>query len=196
MAARPAQPGSPDSTPAIATAPARAPGASPPMDKPDYLSDAEWEESQRVDISRPKRKANGAHRPDPTVYAPPPIDTGDAVGPHDDAPFDPDYRPPGESAEFEEVGGIAKRITTLASLNERYAILQAEGSASVYVSRADFLPIQDTDLKRRLAGEVVRAVDSKGKPSYPPAFKYWAENAHRHVYLRVVFAAGAEARHL
>jgi hypothetical protein len=166
------------------------------MDKPDYLSDAEWEESQRVDISRPKRKANGAHRPDPTVYAPPPIDTGDAAGPHDDAPFDPDYRPPGESAEFEEVGGIAKRITTLASLNERYAILQAEGSASVYVSRADFLPIQDTDLKRRLAGEVVRAVDSKGKPSYPPAFKYWAENAHRHVYLRVVFAAGAEARHL
>ena len=123
--------------------------------KPDYFSDEQWEEHLKTQ-GKPKRKVNGAHRPDP-----PPFDSGDAAGMRDDAPFDPDYQPPGESAEFEEVGGITKRVTTLASLNERYAILQADGSASVYVNRQDFLPIQDTDLKRRLAGEVARRVDAE-----------------------------------
>lgn len=39
------------------------------------------------------------------------------------------------------VRGVQKRLTTLSELNDRYALLEAPGSASAYVSRADFLPI-------------------------------------------------------
>jgi hypothetical protein len=52
--------------------------------------------------------------------------------------------------------GVEKRITSLAELNERYALLEAHGSASVYISRPDHLPIAESDLRRRLAGEVVQ----------------------------------------
>ena len=52
------------------------------------------------------------------------------------------------------------------SLNERYAILHTAGAASVYVSRADFLPIQDNDLKRRLANEVVLTGHNAERPIY------------------------------
>lgn len=92
--------------------------------------------------------------------------------------------------EFVTIGGVEKRLTTLESLNERYALLHAPGSASVYISRPDFLPIQDIDLKRRLAGEVVRIRAPDGKVSYPAAFTYWTGHAQRHVYRRAVFAPG------
>jgi hypothetical protein len=139
---------------------------------------------------------NGACAPNGngTHYAPPPK-SEDEYGAIDDSPVPIEDRgepQSGEPDEFATVGGITKRVTTLASLNARYALLQAGGSASAYVSRQDFLPIQDVDLKRRLAGEVVRVVEANGKTAYPTAFKYWTENAGRHVYRRVVFAAGEQ----
>lgn len=92
------------------------------------------------------------------------------------------------------VGGIEKRLTTLGSLQQRYAILQARALPTVYIYRPDFLPIQDVDLHRRLAGEVVFVgADEDGNPYYLSAAKVWTENAHRHVYCRVVFSAVAVA---
>ena len=90
--------------------------------------------------------------------------------------------------ELVTVGGVEKRLTTLDDLNERYALLHAPGSATVDISRPDFLPIQDVDLKRRLAGEVVRVSAPGGKVSFPSAFNYWTGHARRHLYRRVVFA--------
>ena len=86
------------------------------------------------------------------------------------------------------VAGVEKRLTTLSDLNKRYALLHAPGSASVYISRPDFLPIQDIDLKRRLAHEVVRVTSPDGKTSFAQAFNYWTGHALRHLYRRVVFA--------
>lgn len=85
------------------------------------------------------------------------------------------------------IDGIEKRVVTMRSLNERYAILHTAGAASVYVSRADFLPIQDNDLKRRLANEVVLTGHNAERPIYRGAFKVWTESASRHVFRKVVF---------
>jgi Family of unknown function (DUF5906) len=85
------------------------------------------------------------------------------------------------------VRGVEKSLTTLGDLNDRFALLEAPGSASVYVSRADFLPIQDQDLKRRLAGEVVHTRTVDDKPAYETAFNFWTGHAQRHVYRRVAF---------
>jgi hypothetical protein len=75
-------------------------------------------------------------------------------------------------------------------LNSRFAILEARGSPSTYISREDFLPIQESDLRRRLSGEAVQSgTGKKGEPAYMCAFKYWTGNAGRHVYRRVVFTS-------
>lgn len=90
--------------------------------------------------------------------------------------------------EFVLVGGVRKRLTTLTELNRRFALLETSGSATAYVSRADFLLIKDDDLRRRLAGEVVKiGSDKDGHPSYIPAAKFWTEHADRHRYRRIVF---------
>ena len=92
------------------------------------------------------------------------------------------------------LGGIQKRVVALDDLDKRYAILQAFGSPSCYVSRFDFLLINDNDLRRRLVNEVVQTgTDGNGNPIYKPAFKVWTGNAHRHVYRRVVFTSKAAA---
>jgi Family of unknown function (DUF5906) len=87
------------------------------------------------------------------------------------------------------------RLVDLDGLNERFAILEARGKASVYVSRHDRMTIQENDLKRRLANEVVlvgmreaRGGEQPGqKPIYEGAFKFWNRHAHRHVYRRIAF---------
>jgi len=84
--------------------------------------------------------------------------------------------------------GIEKRLTSFESLNERFAIMQVSGQPSVYISRPDLMPIQDIDLSRRLMSEVVYVGDDQeGNPIYVSAFKFWTENANRHVYRRIVF---------
>jgi hypothetical protein len=97
--------------------------------------------------------------------------------------------PDGKAGEVVLVKGIEKRLTTLDELNERFALLKARGEASVYISRPDFLPIHDIDLRRRLAGEVVRLGEDKGKVIYDAAFAYWTGNARRHTYDRIEFTS-------
>jgi hypothetical protein len=48
----------------------------------------------------------------------------------------PQFTPPEPPEGFVNVKGVEKRLTTLADLNERFALLDAPSSASVYVSRA------------------------------------------------------------
>lgn len=84
--------------------------------------------------------------------------------------------------------GSERRLVTFEDLDRRYALLEPYGAPSVYVNRFDFLPIQDADLKRRLAGEVVAfGEDQHGNPKYVEAFKFWTGHADRHVYRRIVF---------
>ena len=87
------------------------------------------------------------------------------------------------------VGGVPKRVTTMEDLQRRFAVLDAPGVPSVYISRLDFLPIQDADLKRRLEGEVAQTGEKDGQPIHVPAYKYWTGNAHRHVYRSVAFTS-------
>jgi hypothetical protein len=85
------------------------------------------------------------------------------------------------------VAGIEKRLTTIDYLNERFAILATPGTPSVYISRKDFFPIQDADLRRRLAGEVVKTSGRGKRVAYVPAYKAWTENARRHAYRSIAF---------
>jgi len=82
------------------------------------------------------------------------------------------------------VDGVEKRVTTLESLNERFALLEAFGRPSVFISRRDLLPIQDLDLGRRLASEVVMA-----DGDYQAAYNFWTSHAQRHVYRSIVFSS-------
>jgi hypothetical protein len=87
------------------------------------------------------------------------------------------------------IGGTLKRAVTIDDLNRRFALLEQDGSPSVFVSRRDFLALQDCDLRRRLANEVVQVDVKDGKPIYEPAFKVWTGHAERHLYRRVVFTS-------
>jgi hypothetical protein len=88
-----------------------------------------------------------------------------------------------------KIAGVEKLVTTLEELNQRFALLEAPRSATAYISRADHLPIQDNDLKRRLASEVVQTgVTKNRKPIYANAYPFWTGHAKRHIYKRIVFA--------
>jgi hypothetical protein len=87
------------------------------------------------------------------------------------------------------VAGVEKRLVTLEELNDRYALLEARGKPSVYVSRIDCMPIKEDDLRRRLAGEVVLTGKKNEKPSYESAYKFWTGHARRHIYRRIAFTS-------
>ena len=78
---------------------------------------------------------------------------------------------------------------TLDELNDRFALLEAPRLATVYVSRHDCMTIQENDLKRRLANEVVLIGMKDEKPIYESAFKFWTGHARRHVYRRIAFTS-------
>ena len=104
----------------------------------------------------------------------------------DDEGFDPGKRPEPKTAWHQ---GVEKRLTTVVSLNERFALLAPSGGATVYISRLDLVPIADAELKRRLANEIVHVGYGKQKePLYKPAFDVFTGNAHRHVYDRLAFS--------
>ncbi len=87
------------------------------------------------------------------------------------------------------IGGAEKRITTLAQLNERYALLEAPGSAPAYVERSTGHPLQDICLKRKLAPEVVITGRKDNRPFYASAYNFWTGHARRHVYRRIAFTS-------
>jgi hypothetical protein len=51
------------------------------------------------------------------------------------------------------------------------------------------MTIQENDLKRRLANEVVLTGVKNEKPVYEGAFKFWTGHARRHVYRRIAFTS-------
>src|SRR5208283_3397737 len=95
---------------------------------------------------------------------------------------------PGDERQVVKVNGVDKILTTVEALNERFAIFEPRGGTSVYVSRIDFHPIADIDLKRRLENEVVCiGEDSNGRPIHTKAFAAFTGNADRRVYREAVF---------
>jgi len=91
------------------------------------------------------------------------------------------------------IEGFAKTIITMQELNERYALLEAPGAASAYVSRADFQPITDLDLKRRLPDYVVAGckTDGDGATVYKSAYAAWTGNPDKHRYTSIAFTSKA-----
>ena len=87
------------------------------------------------------------------------------------------------------IDGVDMRLTTLDELNDRFAFLDVPGKPSAYVSRNGAIPINDADLKRRLATEVVCTGRSDSKTTYKDAFSYWTKHAHQHIYRRTAFTS-------
>ena len=83
----------------------------------------------------------------------------------------------------------SRSASYLDDLNDRFAILDVLGTPSVYVSRRDRMTIQENDLKRRIANEVVLIGMKDEKPIYESAFKFWTGHARRHVYRRIAFTS-------
>ena len=83
---------------------------------------------------------------------------------------------------------------TLEELNDRYALLEAPGKPSAYISRNDRLPIQENDLRRRLADEAVLIGMKKEKPVYQSAYIFWTGHARRHIYQRIAFTSKERPR--
>jgi Family of unknown function (DUF5906) len=85
--------------------------------------------------------------------------------------------------------GIERRLTTIESLNARFALYTPKGEASTYINRRDGAPVTEADLKRRLSNEVVQISGYEGNPVCKPAFDVFTGNAKRHVYDRIAFTS-------
>lgn len=103
--------------------------------------------------------------------------------------FDKTWKP----GSIVSIGGVEKRLVTLEELNDRYALLEAPGKPSAYISRIDCLPIQQNDLGRRLADEAVLIGTKDAKPVYRSAYTFWTGHARRHIYQRVAFTSKVTA---
>jgi Family of unknown function (DUF5906) len=108
-----------------------------------------------------------------------------------DPAFDELNPPPNEGRDRVLVKGVERRVTTIASLNKRYGLLQTNSDPSIYVDRRVFRPIQEVELRRILGPEVVYAGEDEktGKPVFISAYTAWSLNADQHVYTSVAFTS-------
>lgn len=109
------------------------------------------------------------------------------------ADFDELNPPPHEGPGTVVVKGVEKLLTTASELNKRFALLRAPHEPSVYVDRLDFRPVQEADLRRCLAPEVVCTgrTEKEDKPIFTSAFDVWNGNADRPEYTLVAFTSKA-----
>ena len=88
------------------------------------------------------------------------------------------------------LGYLTKYVTTMASLNERYALLSVANNAAVIILREDAMPIGMADFRLRLASEVVLVgVNDFGDPVYKDADDVWIASHGRHVYRKLAFTS-------
>ena len=100
---------------------------------------------------------------------------------------EPDYFFKEENEEV-IIEGIPKKITTMQSLDKRFAQLEAPGQPCVLINRIDSQPISQSDFKSRLSGEVVViGVDGNNNPKYVSASKFWIGNSRKRFYNKIVF---------
>lgn len=89
-------------------------------------------------------------------------------------------RKPGRTIK---IGGITKKISSLAELNEQFAKLEVRNQPACVIKRSDAMPISHRDFALRMSGTVVcLGVDDKGYPKWIDADKLWHESADKHVY--------------
>lgn len=99
-----------------------------------------------------------------------------------------DFKPENNSGpKIIKLFGIPKKIVSLEDVDREFAVLIPPGSPSAYISRSDFQPITDTDLRRRLEDSVVQDGEANGVPTYTSAAKFWCGHAGRHVYRNLAF---------
>lgn len=86
--------------------------------------------------------------------------------------------------------GIPKKITDMASLDLRFAQLEAPGQPCLTIHRPDAQPISHPDFLKRLSGEVIiSGVDSKGQPKYLPASTFWDGSAQKLIFRSIAFTS-------
>ena len=89
-----------------------------------------------------------------------------------------------------EERGVTKKITDLASLNARFALLQADGQSTCVVHVSDSLLITWNDFSNRVLGEVVLVgVNAKGAPLFRSAYDFWRESCEKRKFTKVVFTS-------
>jgi hypothetical protein len=94
--------------------------------------------------------------------------------------------PPGEHVT---IGGAQKVITTIESLNERFAQLEAPRQACIYIHKSDAMPITTQDLKMRLSGQVIEIEEEKKPTVYKDAFKFWVGDSRKVIYKKIEFTS-------
>jgi len=84
--------------------------------------------------------------------------------------------------------GIAKRITTLERLNQRFGQLEVTGRPACAVHIPDRLFITLQDLRARVADEIVLAgVSTRGEPQFVAAFDAWHGDCRKRKFHEIVF---------
>jgi hypothetical protein len=143
--------------------------------------------------AKAKSKAKAAPEPEPAARAQDNEIGGTAAPDAETQPngdtTDAGPRKKGKAGSITYIGGTQKRITTIEDLQLRYALLHAPGVPSVFISRRDFLPIQDADLKRRVSCEVAQTGEKDGKPVYTDASVLLMRDSRRHIYRSIDFTS-------
>lgn len=89
-------------------------------------------------------------------------------------------------------GGMRKRVTDMADINKRYALLAAPGSPEAIIKRDEGRALTIDALNLVMGGEIVQiGVDASGNPKYMPAAKFWAGSYDKHTYRAIDFTGDA-----
>ena len=99
-----------------------------------------------------------------------------------------DTAPPNDADRSIRYGGMVKRVTDMADINARYALLDVPGSPEAIINRKDgrALPIEAFCLK--LGGEIVEVGKGlDGSARYMPADKFWRGSYNKHAYHHIDF---------
>ena len=88
------------------------------------------------------------------------------------------------------INNIAKIVSCMAELNEKFAMLEVPGQPACIINRSDAMPISLGDFKLRLNGTVVcLGIDSEGATQWEDAQEVWRESADKHVYNTIAFTS-------
>ena len=88
------------------------------------------------------------------------------------------------------INNIAKIVSCMEELNEKFAMLEVPGQPACIINRSDAMPISLGDFKLRLNGTVVCVgIDSEGAPQWQDAQEVWRESADKHVYNTIAFTS-------
>ena len=86
--------------------------------------------------------------------------------------------------------GMTKKLTSLESLNKRYAQLNCRGQGRLTIRREDFSIVSDKDFEKEVAGETIfGGISKKGEYLFLDAKDAWLGSYDRAVFNRLAFTS-------